>query len=214
MSIKLPTQIIDESLDRLTEIIWWNRGLTKLDKSDIFSNFNEFIMKNLVERKGPYIEYVRKSKSSPVSLRDFLSSMNFDHQVIKAVAETLFDGDDSYSLYKHQVDAIEKIIIDDRDVILSVPTATGKTSLAIRLAKKFNGWLISADSKQVYKGMDIITGKDHPKEVKIEMVKVSWPKRTELWQMTVVVIVVSLIMAVFIGGVDLFLSKAVAFIIR
>lgn len=39
------------------------------------------------------------------------------------------------------------------------PTATGKTDLAIRLAKKFNGEIISADSRQVYKGLDIGTGK-------------------------------------------------------
>lgn len=39
------------------------------------------------------------------------------------------------------------------------PTATGKTDLAINLAKKFNGELISADSRQVYKNLDIGTGK-------------------------------------------------------
>ncbi len=42
------------------------------------------------------------------------------------------------------------------------PTATGKTALAIRLARQFNGELISADSRQVYRGMDIGTGKDLP----------------------------------------------------
>ena len=40
------------------------------------------------------------------------------------------------------------------------PTATGKTSIAAQLAKNFNGEIISADSRQVYKGMDIGTGKD------------------------------------------------------
>ena len=40
------------------------------------------------------------------------------------------------------------------------PTAVGKTALAARLAQKFNGEIISADSRQVYKGMDIGTGKD------------------------------------------------------
>jgi len=39
-------------------------------------------------------------------------------------------------------------------------TATGKTSLATGLAYKLNGEIISADSRQVYKGMDIGTGKD------------------------------------------------------
>ncbi len=40
------------------------------------------------------------------------------------------------------------------------PTATGKTKLGIELARKYNGEVISADSRQVYKGMDIGTGKD------------------------------------------------------
>jgi tRNA dimethylallyltransferase len=40
------------------------------------------------------------------------------------------------------------------------PTATGKTSIAAMLANDFNGEIISADSRQVYKAMDIGTGKD------------------------------------------------------
>lgn len=45
-------------------------------------------------------------------------------------------------------------------LIIIGPTATGKTKLAVWLAKKFNGEIISADSRQVYRGLDIITGKD------------------------------------------------------
>lgn len=40
------------------------------------------------------------------------------------------------------------------------PTATGKTSFASQLALKINGEIISADSRQIYKRMDIGTGKD------------------------------------------------------
>lgn len=40
------------------------------------------------------------------------------------------------------------------------PTATGKTKLATQLAHKYNGEIISADSRQVYIGMNIGTGKD------------------------------------------------------
>lgn len=40
------------------------------------------------------------------------------------------------------------------------PTAVGKTRLAVALAGKFNCEIISADSRQVYKGMDLGTGKD------------------------------------------------------
>lgn len=40
------------------------------------------------------------------------------------------------------------------------PTATGKTKLAVQLADYFSGEIISADSRQVYRGMNIGTGKD------------------------------------------------------
>jgi len=47
-----------------------------------------------------------------------------------------------------------------RLLIICGPTATGKTKLGIFLAQKFNGEIISADSRQVYKFMDIGTGKE------------------------------------------------------
>ena len=43
--------------------------------------------------------------------------------------------------------------------IIAGPTATGKSAAAVRLAKKINGEVISADSMQVYRGMDIGTAK-------------------------------------------------------
>ena len=54
-------------------------------------------------------------------------------------------------------------------LVICGPTSTGKTTLAVALAKKFNGELISADSRQIYKGMDIGTGKDIPKGAKIKL---------------------------------------------
>jgi len=45
-------------------------------------------------------------------------------------------------------------------LVIVGPTATGKTDLAVHVAKQYNGELVSADSRQVYRGMDIGTGKD------------------------------------------------------
>ena len=45
-------------------------------------------------------------------------------------------------------------------IIILGPTASGKTKLAVEIADKYNGEIISADSRQIYKGMDIGTGKD------------------------------------------------------
>jgi tRNA dimethylallyltransferase len=54
-------------------------------------------------------------------------------------------------------------------LVICGPTATGKTSLALHLAKELNGELVSADSRQVYKGMDIGTGKDIPENLKSQI---------------------------------------------
>ena len=48
----------------------------------------------------------------------------------------------------------------DRLITILGPTASGKTDLAAHLAAAMNGEIISADSRQVYRGMDIGTGKD------------------------------------------------------
>ncbi len=51
--------------------------------------------------------------------------------------------------------------MDQPDIITILgPTATGKTHLAVLLAQQLGGEIISADSRQVYRGMDIGTGKD------------------------------------------------------
>ncbi len=47
------------------------------------------------------------------------------------------------------------------------PTAVGKSELALQLAKKINGEIVSADSMQIYKGMDIGTSKPSPETQKI-----------------------------------------------
>ena len=44
-------------------------------------------------------------------------------------------------------------------LVITGPTATGKTALGVRLAKKLNGEVVSADSMQIYRKMDIGTAK-------------------------------------------------------
>lgn len=51
-----------------------------------------------------------------------------------------------------------------RLIVIVGPTAVGKTALSLTLAKQFNGEVISGDSMQVYKGMDIGTAKASPSE--------------------------------------------------
>ncbi|MBT8361069.1 MAG: tRNA (adenosine(37)-N6)-dimethylallyltransferase MiaA [Deltaproteobacteria bacterium] len=54
---------------------------------------------------------------------------------------------------------IETCVIADPVVVLAGPTAIGKTDLSLRIAREFNGEIISVDSMQVYRYMDIGTAK-------------------------------------------------------
>ena len=52
-----------------------------------------------------------------------------------------------------------------RIIVIVGPTASGKSALAIKIAKKFNGEIVSADSRQIYREMDIGTAKPSEKEM-------------------------------------------------
>ena len=52
-------------------------------------------------------------------------------------------------------------------ILLAGPTASGKSTLAIKLALYFNGEIINADSMQVYKEISILTSRPNPQDTKI-----------------------------------------------
>ncbi len=65
-------------------------------------------------------------------------------------------------------------------IVVVGPTASGKSSLAVLLAKKFNGEVVSADSRQVYRGFNLGSGKVTKKEmdgITHHMLDVADPKR-------------------------------------
>ena len=67
----------------------------------------------------------------------------------------------------------------DKLIILAGPTASGKTAVSVDLAKRIGGEIISADSMQIYRGMDIGTAKitsDEMQGVKHYLINVSDPK--------------------------------------
>lgn len=66
-------------------------------------------------------------------------------------------------------------------IVIVGETASGKTTLGIELAKKFNGEIICADSRTIYSGMDIGTAKPTPQERKIiphHLLDIRIPKQT------------------------------------
>lgn len=56
-------------------------------------------------------------------------------------------------------------MIKNKVIVIAGPTASGKTALSIELAKKVNGEIISADSMQIYKYMDIGSAKPSIEEM-------------------------------------------------
>lgn len=63
-------------------------------------------------------------------------------------------------------------------IVITGPTASGKSSLAIKLAKKWGGEIVCADSRTVYKGMDIGTAKpsiDEQKQVPHHLLDIAMP---------------------------------------
>lgn len=65
-------------------------------------------------------------------------------------------------------------------IVILGPTASGKSALAVRLARRFGGEIVSADSRQLYRGMDLGTGKITEREmdgISHHLLDVASPKR-------------------------------------
>ncbi len=75
----------------------------------------------------------------------------------------------------------KSILPAKRLIVIVGPTATGKSGLAVSLAKKFHGEVISADSRQVYRGLNIGSGKIAKKEmmgIRHHLLDVTNPRQT------------------------------------
>ncbi|MEI8129967.1 MAG: tRNA (adenosine(37)-N6)-dimethylallyltransferase MiaA [bacterium] len=68
----------------------------------------------------------------------------------------------------------------EKVLVILGPTSSGKTALSIELAKKYNGEIVSADSRQVYRGMNLGTGKvtkEEMQNIPHHMLDVADPKK-------------------------------------
>lgn len=101
-------------------------------------------------------------------------------------------------------------------IVILGPTASGKSDIAVKLAKKFNGEIVSADSRQVYKGLDIGTGKITKKEmkgVKHHLLNIADPKKRftvsdfiKMTNETIVKIVKSEKLPIICGGTGFYID--------
>ncbi len=75
----------------------------------------------------------------------------------------------------------KKTLFSQKILVILGPTASGKSALAVELARKFKGEIISADSRQVYRDLNIGTAKITPKEMKgvpHHLLNIASPKKT------------------------------------
>jgi tRNA dimethylallyltransferase len=96
------------------------------------------------------------------------------------------------------------------------PTASGKTALSIDIAKRFHGEIISADSRQVYRGMDIGTGKITKREmlgIPHYLLDVASPRRTftaahyqRLGKTAIKAIIAKKKLPIVVGGTGLYID--------
>ncbi len=80
-----------------------------------------------------------------------------------------------------EVQVLSRALMKEKVIVVCGPTATGKSDYAVTLAKKINGEVISADSRQIYKGLDIGSGKITKREMKSvlhHLLNAANPKRT------------------------------------
>lgn len=114
---------------------------------------------------------------------------------------------------------VQKNSIKPKIIIVVGPTASGKTKMGITLAKKFNGEIISADSMQIYKGMDIGTAKVKKEEmcgIKHHMLDVVSPSDSysvSLWKEKTEKIIEDIIKRgktpIIVGGTGLYITSLV-----
>ena len=122
-----PLQAFGRATDRASEITWWNRGLSKLNTIPGITNAESFVYNDLVDTKGPFLEFVSPPAVEDQAAADLLADLDYDDRLIDAVVTELFGGDRTGSLYQHQAELIRDIHDNSHDNILAVPTATGKT---------------------------------------------------------------------------------------
>lgn len=122
-----PQDTLDAAVGRAAEITWWNRRMTKLTGIDGISNAQSFVSDDLIERKGPFVEFVDAPKFHDQTAASFLGDLGYDDDIVDTLTAELFGGDPTGSLYQHQAETIQQIETTNRDNILAVPTAAGKT---------------------------------------------------------------------------------------
>lgn len=123
-------------------------------------------------KDGKYFGYTRTNKNVKINVTKHIArNMEQDSLIGNFVKVKIIKSRD-FGLEGDLIDGGKKKV-----VAIVGTTASGKTKLGVAMARKFNGEIISADSRQVYKGMDVGTGKDlveYKKKEKNKIVKIPY----------------------------------------
>lgn len=122
---------------------------------------NEILKKTALKNNEKYIGKIvkvlveKKNKNNFIgktyTFKTVIFSSN-EKEIVGEFVDIIIDRAEAFGLYGRK--------IKGKVVVILGPTSSGKTKMAVSLADKYNGEIISADSRQVYKGMDLGTGKD------------------------------------------------------
>jgi len=154
-----------------------NQILKKMNRNYTVGHYKKLIKK--IRKAIPDIElstdiivgFPGETKRQFQNTVKLVKEMNFERAFISCysprpgtTASKLKDNIPS-GVKKKRKKILSDILENKKLIIILGPTASGKSDLAIKLAKKFNGQIISADSRQIYKEMNIGTAKVTKKEM-------------------------------------------------
>lgn len=130
------------------EIISYAAGFTKV-------SFKKYIIITAIFSLPSYIVFsailYKSDPNDPKSILYYLGGLGITALIYSLIIKK------EYSIKKNQ--PLSANASKPKLIVILGPTASGKSSLAYFLCKKFNGYIISADSRQFYKGLDISTAK-------------------------------------------------------
>lgn len=139
---------------------------TALKANKAYLDREVLVLVDGLNKKGKYYGKTSSNKTIIIDSAALkLKTGSLVKVLIKKVSSFSLEGVMSEEkLAKEKIKKTKTILNINKPKVIVVlgPTASGKTSLGIKLARQFKGEIISADSRQVYRGMDIGSGKDLP----------------------------------------------------
>ncbi len=139
---KMEDNVLKDEKRKRDKILNQILQITALEKNKIFLNKTIPVLVFSFEN-GYYFGRTRQNK--PIRFKAILPDLIGQFVQVKIIKVSAW--------------SLEGELVKPKIIVIAGPTASGKTKLAIKMAKKFNGEIISGDSRLVYKKMDIGTAK-------------------------------------------------------